>query len=154
MQTCRDQFLLLLVIFSILSHLIMISNCRKNRRRSAAERAIELFCKTFFFSDIFIVFCFAQMHSIQLAEIGEDIVLHFYSHILHFALSLFSSSQHSRQRETRLGRGGFMNVMQTLSLSLAGGKTKPRGVPLPPCHRLSPDPPPKTTEEHTKLKKK
>ena len=26
-----------------------------------------------------------------------------------------------------------MNVMQTLSLSLAGGKTKPRGVPLPPA---------------------
>ena len=47
-----------------------------------------------------------------------------------------------------------MNVMQTLSLSLAGGKTKPRGVPLPPCHRLSPDPPPKTMEEHTKLEKK
>ena len=47
-----------------------------------------------------------------------------------------------------------MNVMQTLSLSLAGGKTKPRGVPLPPCHRLSPDPPPKTMEEHTKLKEK
>ena len=47
-----------------------------------------------------------------------------------------------------------MNVMQTLSLSLAGGKTKPRGVPLPPCHRLSPDPPPKTMAEHPKLKKR
>ena len=82
--------------FQHIESLILISNWRKTRRRSAAERAFELFCKTFFFSDIFIVYCFAQMLSIQLAEIGEDLVLHFYSHILHFALSLFSSSQQSR----------------------------------------------------------
>ena len=150
MQTCRDQFLLLLVIFSILSHLIMISNCRKNRRRSAAERAFELFCKTFFFSDIFIVYCFAQMLSIQLAEIGEDLVLHFYSHILHFALSLFSSSQHSRQRETRLGQGRlYERYADSLSLS---GRRQDKAQRSPPA----PLPPPFTrpsTKNHGRTHK-
>ena len=48
-----------------------------------------------------------------------------------------------------------MNVMQTLSLSLwPEARQSPEESPAPPCHRLSPDPPPKTMEEHTKLEKK